>query len=434
MKKKIVIIVLLSVLSVVLVCYLYPVNAGHPKAIEVAEPLMEYGLAVDSFCVQSARIENGQTLGGIFTSIGVKPHIVNQLNNFTVDGFGARNIKAGHIYKVFYTPDSLMKPQYVVYQESAVNFYVFSVIDTLNGYRFEKEVDTVLKVSHGQISSSLWETMEEQGINPVLALDMSDVFAWCIDFFGLYTGDRFRVMYDELYVDTVSLGIGRIHAAWFEHRNEMYYAFGYEQDSTYSFWDEAGNSLRKSFLKAPLRFSRISSRYTGRRFHPILKIYRPHLGVDYAAPAGTPVVAIGDGVVIKKSYSRSAGNYVKIKHNSVYTTGYNHFSKYAKGIAPGTRVKQGQVIGYVGSTGYATGPHLDFRFWKNGKLIDPLKVESPAVEPIKNENINNFQQIRDSLLWQLDSTKTLAPITKIDTIKNQNKQKTDNKNTIAPQK
>jgi len=237
---------------------------------------------------------------------------------------------------------------------------------------------------------------------------LSDVFAWTVDFFGLYPGDKFRVMYDELMIDSTSIGIGTIYAAWFEHRGEMNYAFRFEQDSAYSYWDEKGNSLKKSFLKAPLRFSRISSRYSGSRMHPVLKIYRPHTGVDYAAPAGTPVVAIGDGAVVEKGYNHAAGNFVKIRHNSVYTTGYNHLSRFGKGIEKGVRVKQGDLIGYVGSTGYATGPHLDLRFWMNGKAIDPLKVKSPPVEPIKPENMIRFTFERDSLLSMLDSTKNFV--------------------------
>lgn len=411
MKRNIVFIVVLSLVSVFLADYFCkilgygfePVGELEPEPVEA--PILEYGIPIDSFNVSDGRIKYGQTLGALFLSLNVRSDVINQLVKVNIDGFGARSIKAGNIYKVFTTKDSLSLPVYFVYQESPVNFYVFNLVDSLVAYRFEKEIEAVRKVSEAEISSSLWETMRSQGINPVLALDLSDVFAWTVDFFGLFPGDRFRVMYDELYVDTTSVGIGTIYAAWFEHRGETFYAFGFDQDSSFSYWDENGNSLKKSFLKAPLRFSRISSRYSGSRFHPILKIYRPHTGVDYAAPAGTPVVAIGDGVIIGKGYNKAAGNFVKIRHNSVYTTGYNHFSRFGKGIAMGKRVKQGDIIGYVGSTGYATGPHLDFRFWKNDRPMDPLKVKSPAVEPVKKENMSQFLFTRDSLLMLLDSTK-----------------------------
>jgi murein DD-endopeptidase MepM/ murein hydrolase activator NlpD len=273
----------------------------------------------------------------------------------------------------------------------------------------QRNITPVTRISEAEVSASLWEAINTYNLNPVLALDLSDVFAWAVDFFGLYKGDKFKVIYDELYVGDNSVGIGTIHAAWFEHRGEKYYAFRYMQDSVWNYWDEEGNSLRKAFLKAPLRFSRISSGFSHSRMHPILKVYRPHTGVDYAAPEGTPVVALGDGVVIGKGYNHAAGNYLKIRHNSVYTTGYNHFSRFGKGIAKGTRVQQGQVIGYVGKTGYATGPHLDMRFWKNGKPVNPLHVKAPPVEPIKEENITLFQESIASYRTKLDSI-SLRPI------------------------
>jgi murein DD-endopeptidase MepM/ murein hydrolase activator NlpD len=223
--------------------------------------------------------------------------------------------------------------------------------------------------------------MMSKKYNPVLANELSEIYAWSIDFFGLQPADSFSVIYDELYVDSVSIGLGRIHAAYFRSSGTDFYAIPFVQDSVESYYDLEGNSLRKAFLKAPLRFSRISSRYSHSRVHPVLKIRRPHHGVDYAAPTGTPVQAIGDGKIIeaKRGYNNGGGNYIKIRHNSIYTTAYLHLSGFAPGIATGTYVRQGDVIGYVGSTGLATGPHLDFRFYKNGSPVDPLKVEAPRL-------------------------------------------------------
>jgi len=236
----------------------------------------------------------------------------------------------------------------------------------------------------------------------MLALELSDIFAWTIDFFAIQKGDRFRVIYDEQFVDSTSIGIGEIYAVQFDHYSEPNYAFRFLQDDRYDYFDEKGTSLRKAFLKAPLKFSRISSRFSSGRMHPVLRIRRPHHGVDYAAPKGTPVMSIGDGTVVAKAYQKGGGgNYLKIKHNSVYTTTYMHLSGYAKGIASGSRVKQGQVIGYVGATGLATGPHLDFRVAKNGSLVDPLKVKAPPVEPVKEENMARYNQVKDSLLNEL---------------------------------
>ncbi len=367
------------------------------------QPVLEYGIPVDSFDVYSSVVKRDQTLGSIFEAIGVKGDHIRQLSTSNNDVFDIRKVRAGNTYKVFSHRDTSQKVEYFVYEHSSTDYVVFHFADSLIIRADKKDVVAVTKLSEAEISTSLWEAMQDYNLNPVLALDLSEVYAWAVDFFALYKGDKFKVLYDELYVDNVSVGIGTIHAAWFEHRGYTYYAFRYQQDSVWSYWDEQGNSLRKAFLKSPLRFSRITSRFSNRRMHPVLRIYRPHTGVDYAAPQGTPVMAIGDGIVVEKGYNHAAGNFVKIKHNSVYSTAYFHFSKFGQGISQGSRVAQGQVIGYVGKTGYATGPHLDLRFWKNGKPIDPLKVEAPSVEPIKNDNVADFNQFVNSYRVKLDS-------------------------------
>jgi murein DD-endopeptidase MepM/ murein hydrolase activator NlpD len=241
-------------------------------------------------------------------------------------------------------------------------------------------------------------------VNPVLAIELSDIYAWAIDFFGIQKGDRYKVIYDELYVEDKFAGFGKIHAAVFENMGVSVKAYYFTSGSQSGYFDSEGNSLRKAFLKAPLNFSRISSRYSHSRMHPVLKYRRPHLGVDYAAPRGTPVYSIGDGVVVKKAYQKSGGGYyLTIKHNSVYTSQYMHLNGYARGMAPGVRVTQGQLIGYVGKTGLATGPHLDFRIYKNGSPVDPLRVKAPPVEPVSEENKPAFIHLRDSLGKQLDA-------------------------------
>lgn len=370
---------------------------------EELQPALEYGIPVDSFDVYSRTVKRDQTLGSIFESVGVGSDYIRQLGFSSNEVFDIRKVRAGNTYKVFSHRDTTARVEYVVYEHSATDYVVFHFSDSLAIRAEKKDVIAVTKLSEAEISTSLWEAMQDYNLNPVLALDLSEVYAWAVDFFALYKGDKFKVLYDELYVDNVSVGIGTIHAAWFEHRGYTYYAFRYQQDSVWSYWDEQGNSLRKAFLKSPLRFSRISSRFSNRRMHPVLRIYRPHTGVDYAAPQGTPVMAIGDGIVVEKGYNHAAGNFVKIKHNSVYTTAYFHFSKFGPGISQGSRVAQGQVIGYVGKTGYATGPHLDLRFWKNGKAVDPLKVEAPSVEPIKTENVDTFNQLVSAFRVKLDS-------------------------------
>lgn len=418
MQKKLLLGLIIAILSLLAAVFFFTqtscLNRQTLSLIEESdttyqEPLIEYGIAVDSFIVSSHVIKRNQTLGSIMESLNVAGEHIRQLEKKSKGVFDIRKIRAGNAYKAFAKPDSSAKVEYLVYEHTQVDYIIFRFADSLLVSAGQRNIVPVTRISEAEISSSLWEAMGMYDLNPVLALDLSDIFAWTVDFFGLYPGDKLKAIYDELYVGDKSVGIGTIHAAWFEHRGEKYYAYRYMQDSVWSYWDEEGNSLRKTFLKAPLRFSRISSGFTHKRMHPILKIYRPHTGVDYAAPEGTPVVALGDGVVIEKGYNNAAGNYVKVRHNSVYTTGYNHFSRFGKGIAKGMRVQQGQIIGYVGKTGYATGPHLDLRFWKNGKAINPLKVEAPPVEPISKENLDTYKHSISNYQIKLDSI-SLRPV------------------------
>jgi len=416
MKRKyyylILIFVLLIAVTIIIWKSFTPRISKERKALIekiTAKPILEYGIPIDSFLVVKGRIRTNQTLGELLSSLNADAGVINNLPVSTKGKFDLRQVIAGNTYKAFLTPDSSAKLVYLVYEKSPVDFVVFNFKDSLSIQNAQKQVTLVRRLNEATISNSLWETIYQLNLNPNLALDMSDIFAWTVDFFGLQKGDKFKVLYDEQYVGNKSVGIGTIYAAWFEHRGERFNAYRFSQDSAASYWDEKGNSLRKSFLKAPLHFSRITSRYTGSRFHPILKISRPHTGVDYAAPAGTPIMAIGDGYILEKGYNGAAGNYIKIRHNSVYTTGYNHLSRFGKGISNGVRVKQGQIIGYVGSTGYSTGPHLDMRFWMNGHPVDPLKVKSPPVEPIKKEAIESYLAFIKGWQSKLDSI-PLTPV------------------------
>jgi murein DD-endopeptidase MepM/ murein hydrolase activator NlpD len=274
--------------------------------------------------------------------------------------------------------------------------------DSVVANQGKNQVDTLLVSLSGIIEYSLYQTIVDSGASPLLVNNLADVYAWEIDFFGLQKGDHFKVIYEKYIVKGEEAGIGPIKAAWFNHMNEEFYAIPYDQGEGLEFFDREGKSLRKTFLKAPLKYNRISSHFSNSRLHPILKIKRPHHGVDYAAPKGTPVVAVGDGVVTKAGYSGGAGNMVKIKHNSNYETAYLHFWKYGEGIKTGVRVKQGQVIGYVGSTGHSTGPHLDFRFYKNGVAVDPLKVDPPSANPIKEEEMGNFRKTKEYWSKEID--------------------------------
>jgi murein DD-endopeptidase MepM/ murein hydrolase activator NlpD len=365
-------------------------------------PILKYGIPVDSFIVEEGQIRPNQHLSHILSSYGVSLGTIDQIARRSKEIFDVRKIRGGNNFSIFQTADSLNETRYFVYENSAVDYYVFELFDSLRVYKGEKEVETRLKTAHGEIKSSLWNAMTGNGLDPMLALRLSDIFAWSIDFFAIQRGDRFRVIYDELYVDSVSIGLGEIYAVQFDHFGKENYAFRFYQDERFDYFDHEGNSLRRAFLKAPLDFYRISSGFSHSRMHPVLRIRRPHHGVDYAAPTGTPVMSIGDGTVITRAYqANGGGNYLRIKHNSVYTTVYMHLSGFAKGVVQGARVRQGQVIGYVGATGLATGPHLDFRVFKNGTPVDPLRVEAPPVEPVDKDKMPDYLILKDSLMREL---------------------------------
>lgn len=377
---------------------------GNQKKYSPARSYL-YGIPVDSMIVLNDHVKPGQNLSDILAPHGVDGKMVDLLIQQSVGAFDLRKIKAGNQYTLICEPDSALTACYMVYEHTPISFVVFKLTDTLSVRLGKKELTVVTDTLTGTIRSSLWNAIANIESGAELALKMEDIFGWSVDFFGLQKGDSFKAIYQKLTVDGKVVGIKRITSAWFKHYGKDIYAFWYEPDSTgkvADYFDDAGNSLRRAFLKAPLKFSRISSHFTGSRFHPVLKIYRAHHGVDYAAPKGTPVYAIGDGVVIAAGYSGGAGNLVKIKHNSVYTTQSCHFSKIAAGIRPGVRVKQGQLIGYVGSTGLSTGPHLDFRFYKNGTPINPLKVESPPTNPVPPSYKADFDKLASDQKTALD--------------------------------
>jgi murein DD-endopeptidase MepM/ murein hydrolase activator NlpD len=319
--------------------------------------------------------------------------------------FDTRKIRQGNSYTAFLSKDTLCSLQYLVYEDTPVDYVIFDFTDSVRIYLRKKDVITRQQRVQGKIETSLWDAIKLNNINPEVALQLSEMYAWTVDFFGLQPGDQFTVVYDEMFVDTLSIGLGRIHAARFQHGGRNLLAIPFTQDSVETYFDADGNSLRRAFLKNPLQFSRISSRFSGSRMHPILKIRRPHYGVDYAAPVGTPVYSIGDGMITMAGYQSGSGRIVKVRHNGVYTSVYMHLSGFAKGIQPGKYVKQHELLGYVGSSGLSTGPHLDFRVTRNGSPIDPLKMESPPVDPIKPENFTAFDSVKLATIRLLAATR-----------------------------
>lgn len=376
-------------------------------SIQVVEDprTIQYGVDVTDLDEVQGKVANGQIITSLLRNLGADQKAITQAAFIPDSVFDVRRMKAGNNYLAYYTQDSVPQLVYLVYQHSVTDFIVFHFEDSLHVEQFIKP--TTLKTRTGEfvVETSLWNAIVDADMNMELALQLSDVYAWTVDFFGLQKGDGFKVYYDELFVDSVSIGISKIHAASYKRGDKELFAVFYENDEVRGYWDLDGNNLKKAFLKAPLSFSRISSKFSYARKHPVHKIVRPHTGVDYAAPMGTPVMAIGDGVVTFKGYKGGGGHTVKIRHNSTYTSAYLHLSKYGKGVVEGARVSQGQVIGYVGSSGTSTGAHLDFRIWKNGTPIDPLKMESPPTEPIPANARAEFDSVKTVMLQMLDSIK-----------------------------
>ena len=356
------------------------------------EPERFYGYSLDSFSVEESIIKKNQNLGDILWENKIFHNKIFNLVNVAKPVFDVRKIRGGNKYFVLKSKSKGDTLQILIYEKNKIEYVVFDLREEYSVEIRKKEIKRETKIAQGIINSSLYLTLQEQDVTPELALKMSDIYAWSIDFYRIQKGDSFKVVYDELLVEGESVGIDNIKTCVFNHAGGDFYAFQFMQDSILDYYDEEGKSLRKAFLKAPLKFSRISSRFTYKRFHPVQKRWKAHLGTDYAAPRGTPIQATGDGVVSEARYKKYNGNYVKIRHNSTYSTQYLHMSKIASGIRPGTRVKQGQTIGFVGSTGLATGPHVCYRFWKNGAQVDPYKQKIPASKPVKEENLSSFKE------------------------------------------
>lgn len=369
--------------------------------IVVKDTVYKYGLPIEYFQVKNDTIQPRQTLAEVLMHYGLSAQKIYNLTQCPDSVFDVRKVRAGQPCVLLSEKDSMGSPRYFIYEINAKEYAVFDLV-TDSVTRGTLPSLWVERTSQGVVESSLWNAMIDGDASPQLAVLLSHIFGWTIDFFGIQKGDEFRLLYEQEYVEERPLNNFRIRAASFRASDSTYYAIPFVQEGEELYYNEKGNSLEGAFLKAPLDYYRISSRFTNSRYHPVLKRYRAHHGVDYAAPTGTPVYAIGSGKVIDKGYqANGGGNYVKIRHNSTYTTTYMHLSRFAKGLKVGDHVAQKEVIGYVGSTGLSTGPHLDFRVYENGKPINPLTIKSQPKKPISEENKAAFQAVCDSLMKRL---------------------------------
>ena len=363
---------------------------------EVKDTLPPMGFWPDSLDLAEDAVRNGETFTGLMNRLGLSMNDAMKMADACDTVFDVRKMRAGNKVQAYYQFDtsgtgSTEGPalKYVVYERNKIDRVIFRTTEPFKVWTWCKPVESTREYADVTIKSSLWNDMLAAGKSPQLIVPLSEIYAWSVDFFGLQPGDRFRVLYEQRKCDDEIIAVDTIYYAEFIRDGKMIPAIMFDQgDHGNLYWNEKGESLRKAFLKAPLKFTRISSGFSYHRKHPVTGRVRAHTAVDYAAPVGTPVMTIGDGTVVSAGWTNGGGNTVKIRHNSVYTTSYMHLSRYGSGIKAGARVRQGDVIGYVGSTGLSTGPHLDFRVWKNGTAINPLKMDSPPSEPIKPENMS----------------------------------------------
>jgi len=414
---KIAKITLLTLLLVALyACSGEKKNEKEIVQVEAAAPdPMEFGFHLNDYVVVRDTVRSGDSFGEILGKNHIGYSKIFQIAEKTKDTFDITKLKAGKPYTLLCTKgDSLQRPECFIYQENSIDYVVINFKDSINAYKESKPVKIVEKEASGVILSSLSASLDDAGLSQLLAYNMSDIYAWTIDFFRLQKGDEFKLIYTEKYInDTTYVGIDKIHAAYFKHNGEPFYAFEFETDSVkqiVDFYDENAKNLRRAFLKAPVRYKhvRISSRYNLRRR---IKLYgnriRPHKGTDFAAPIGTPIISTANGVVVESARRGGNGNYVKVKHNSTYTTQYLHMSKRKAKV--GEFVKQGDVIGWVGMTGNTSGPHVCYRFWKNGRQVDPFKQKLPDADPIGPKLKESYLEFIKPLKQQLDGIQTELP-------------------------
>ncbi|WP_161890602.1 peptidoglycan DD-metalloendopeptidase family protein [Pontibacter russatus] len=362
-----------------------------------------YGIPTDSLVLVEDEIARGESLSEILSGYNISPAQIDELAKKSKDVFNLRRIAANRSYTLLHAPDSAQTAQYFIYEPNQLEYIIYDLRGDMCVTKVKREMEVLERTLAGTIESSLFESIVAAGGSPQLVNKFADIYAWRLNLNRIQPGDKFKLIYDEKVVNGTSIGFSNLKAAFFEHQGEPLYAIAFDQGDGASYYDEQGKSMKKAFLKEPLEYTRISSRYTKRRFHPVQKRYKAHLGTDFAAPTGTPIRTVGDGVVLEARYTRGNGYYVKIRHNKTYTTQYLHMSRFAKGMKPGRRVKQGQTIGYVGSTGLATGPHLCYRFWKNGRQVDALNVKLPSANPISKQFEEEFETVKEETVKRMEA-------------------------------
>lgn len=368
------------------------------ESIVIRGTAMKFGFPVDSVYFQENFINKNEIFSNILNANGLSSNKILKIENLAKDLFNFRNIKAGSKYHIIRLNECDELPIAFVYEPDRYTYLVCDLRDEGKVDLVKREVEICEESAYGSIESSLWQSLSKIGIDNSIIDKMEEALSTSVDFYHTQKGDEFKLIFEMKYIDGEYVGLGNLLAASYATGNNISYSIKYKTEDYDGFLDVEGRPSQRTFLKAPVKFSRISSNYNLRRFHPIKGKTIPHLGTDYAAPYGTEIRSVADGVITAAAYGSGNGNFVKVKHDKVYETQYLHMSRFAKGIRPGTRVKQGQTIGYVGATGLATGPHVCFRFWKNGKQVNHLKEKMPAPKPIDNNQLKDYFELRDKML------------------------------------
>ncbi len=389
------------------------VNADKDDSIghfPIIEPTHKYGFVLDTFNVTEGTIQENEFLADILLKHKVDYVAIHNLATETRDIYDVKSLRANKPFTIL-NIDTTTSADYFIFEPNPYHYVIYDLKEPAKSEMVKRKIDKVIKEASGVVNGSLWMTMQENGLSYELTTKMEDALAWSVDFYHIQKGDKFKAIYEQDYIDGEFVGIGKLFGAYYQNSDQEYYAVHYETEKHHGFFDLEGLPMKKAFLKAPVKYSRISSRFSKRRFHPVLKRYKSHLGTDYAAPRGTPIMAVADGVVSKRAYTKNNGNYIKIKHDKVYSTQYLHMSKFKSDVKAGTYVKQGDVIGYVGKTGLATGNHVCFRFWKNGVQVDPRRQNLPPPDPMPKEDLPEYLKVRDSIKLVLDKIefKNFAP-------------------------
>ncbi|MGG5487726.1 peptidoglycan DD-metalloendopeptidase family protein [Gaetbulibacter sp. PBL-D1] len=371
------------------------------------EGIKEFGFNLNDYIVKRDTIKSGDSFGVILERNNLGYPKIFQIAERAKDTFDITKLQVGKPYTLLCAKDSIQTPRCFIYQPNKEEYVVVNFHDSIHAYTSRKPIKYVEKVATGTISSNISEALEKQGLSPRLAFKMADeIYAWTIDFRRLQPGDRFKVIYTDKYIDdSIYAGVHNIKAAFFEHNKEPFYAFQFETDSTKGikdYFNEEAKNLRRAFLKMPVKYGRLSSRYNlKRRIAYYGYKIRPHKGTDFAAPVGTEIMATANGTVTESRRKGGNGNYVKIRHNATYSTQYLHMSR--RKVKVGDYVKQGDVIGWVGMTGNTGGPHVCYRFWKNGKQVDPFREKLPEAEPISDSLKVRYLEYIKPIRTQLDN-------------------------------